>query len=173
MSRIRFLVAVALVAGSLGCGASAGDDANGGVVVEGRTDTGIGLSFDFDTGWREAPPGSTPFTKVYRNKLQQLEMRLADARSGGIAITTHGEQMRRGLGVDSTVEQSGPITIDGRPAYRVVVKKKTPTGIGIVVGTTVLRANDRIATVYLSSTADEKPEDRARIDAILATMEVR
>lgn len=141
--------------------------------MSGRVATGTGISFDFPTGWSEVPPGTSPFTKVYRNRQGQLEMRLAEASSGGLAITTHGDQMRRGLAVDGVVESAEATTVAGRPAYRVVVKKKTPSGgFGIVVGVTILYREDRITTVYLSSAGDEKTDHRPAIEALLGTLQI-
>lgn len=153
-------------------GSSNAGDPKQGRAVSGRTATGTGLSFDFPTGWYEVPPGNSPFTKVFRNPQRQLEMRLAEASSGGLAITTHGDQMKRGLAVDGTIEQNIAITLAGRPAYRVVVKKTTGTGHGVVVGITILEPNDRITTVYLSSTGDEKADDRPEIESLLATLQL-
>jgi hypothetical protein len=160
-----------LTALSAGCRTAVPADPGAGTPVSGRVATGTGVSFDFPAGWAEVPAGTSPFTKVFRNPSRQLEMRLAEASSGGLAITTHGDQMRRGLAVDGFVEQAGALTIEGRPAYRVIVRKKTPTGgLGIVVGTTILYREDRITTVYVSSTGDEKVDHRPEIDALLATL---
>jgi hypothetical protein len=143
-----------------------------GRAVSGRTDTGAGVSLDFSSGWIDEPPKGRPFTKIYSNAERQLEVRVADAPSSGLAIATHGDQMKRGLAVDGSVEESAATTIDGHPAFRVVVKKTTATGSGIVVGVTIQRSSDRITTLYVSSTGDEKADHRSEIDALLATVKV-
>jgi hypothetical protein len=144
-----------------------------GTPVSGRTETKVGVSFDFPAGWAEVPVGARPFTELYENRERQLELRLVEAPAGGLAITTHGDQMTRGLAPDGTVEEHGPTTVDGHAAYRVVVKKKTATGYGLVVGVTILRDGDRISTVYLSSTGDERAYHRPEIEALLATLKVK
>jgi hypothetical protein len=80
--------------------------------------------------------------------------------------------MKRGLARDGAVEESGPTTVGGRPAYKVVVAKKTAEGSGLVVGVTMLLDGDRISTLYLSSAGVAKPEHRTEIEALLATLEV-
>jgi len=172
LSHATLAAVIAVTTLGASCRSTATPDANTGKAVSGRVATGTGLSFDFGDGWSEVPAGTSPFTKVYRNPSRQLEMRLAEASSGGLAITTHGDQMRRGLSVDGSVESAGAVTIAGRPGYRCVVKKKTPTGFGVVVGETVLYTDGRITTVYVSSTGDEKTDHRAEIDAILATLQI-
>lgn len=173
IARHATLVAACALAAALAAGCRpAPASAEKGAPVSGRVATGTGLSLDFPAGWVEVPSGVSPFTKVYRNAGRQLELRLAEAPANGLAIMTHGDQMKRGLARDGSVEASGPATVDGRPAYRVVVAKKTPTGTGLVVGLTILLDGDRISTLYLSSAADEKSDHRAEIDAILATLEV-
>jgi hypothetical protein len=162
------LLAATILAAS--CGGAASGPSKG-KPVSGRTDTTAGVSVEFPDGWVDEPVGGRPFTKVYSNAARQLEMRVVEAPAGGLSISTHGDQMKRGLAVDGAVEENGAATVDGHPGYRVVVKKKTPTGVGLVVGETILRG-DRITTVYVSSAGDEKVDHRPEIDALLATLKV-
>jgi hypothetical protein len=163
---------LALVTAGAGCRSTTTAPANG-MLVSGTIATGTGVSFDFPAGWVEVPGGSAPFTKVYRNPERQLELRLVEAPANGLAVTTHGDEMKRGLARDGAVEESGPTTVDGRPAYRVVVKKKTPSGgSGVVVGITIMLEGDRISTLYVSSAGDEKESHRSEIEALLSTLKV-
>jgi hypothetical protein len=165
------VAALALAAAALaaGCAPASGE---GGPEVSGRVATGTGVSLDFPAGWVEVPEGAAPFTKIYRNAGRQLELRLVEGPANGLAVTTHGDQMKRGLARDGAVEESGPATVGGRPAYKVVVAKKTAEGSGLVVGVTMLLDGDRISTLYLSSAGVAKPEHRTEIEALLATLDV-
>jgi hypothetical protein len=154
------------------CSSKPEADPKEGDPIEGRASTGTGVSLDFGDGWIDAAGGVTPFTKVFRNRERQLEVRCVETSANGLAVTTHGDQMKRGLSHDGTVVESGPLTVDGRPAYRAVVQIKTPTGHGLVVGTTILKEGDRISTLYVATAGDERPEHRAAIDALLATLRV-
>lgn len=173
ISYATLAVAIAIGASATACKTAAPADPKAGKPVSGRVNTLTGLSFDFGDGWSERTADITPFTEVFRNPSKQLEMRLAEAPSGGIAITSHGDQMRRGLAVDGEVESAGPTTVEGKPAYKVVVKKHTPTGgTGVVVGLTILYRPDRVTTVYVASQGDEKTDHRAEIDALFATLKI-
>ncbi len=164
---------ISLLAGLSGCSKTPADP-SAGTPVSGRVVTGAGISIDFPAGWVETPRAGRPFTKTYENKSGQLEIRLVDSPADGMAISTSGEQVKRGLSHDGTVAESRVTTVAGRPAFRLVVLKKTPTGgTGIVVALVILRADDRHTTIYVASLGDEKPNHRAEIDALLNTIEVQ
>lgn len=168
-------LALATGAASIACRStpSGPPDPRAGKPVSGRVSTLTGLSFDFGDGWTERTADITPFTEVFRNPSEQLEMRLAESPANGTSIDTAGYEMKRGLSVDGTVESAERTTVEGKPAYRVVVKKKTPTGgWGIVVGLTILYRPDRMTTVYVASSGDEKTDHRAQIDALFATLKI-
>jgi hypothetical protein len=170
--RFATLVTLSALALAAGCGGSRQIDPKADPPVSGRTITGTGISIEFPAGWVEVRGGVTPFTKVYRNKERQLEVRCIETSAKGLAVTTHGDQMKRGLSHDGTVEESGPVTVDGNPAYRAVVRLKTPTGYGVVIGTTILRAGDQLSTLYVASSGDERESHRAEMEALLATVKV-
>lgn len=171
---VRFAMYVTLCAFALaaGCGGTRQIDPKADPPVSGRILTGTGISLEFPSGWVEVRGGVTPFTKVYRNKERQLEVRCIETAARGLAITTHGDQMKRGLSHDGTVQESGPVSVDGYPAYRAVVRLKTQTGYGIVIGLTILRDGDQLSTLYVASSGDEGEHHRAEIEALLATVKV-
>ena len=170
--RSATLVTLSALALAAGCGGARQIDPKADPPVSGPTRTGTGISIEFPPGWVEVRGGVTPFTKVYRNKDRQLEVRCIETGARGLAVTTHGDQMKRGLAHDGTVQESGPVTVDGHPAYRAVVRLKTPTGYGIVIGTTLIRDGDLVSTFYVASSGDERAEHRAEMEALLASVKV-
>jgi len=170
--RYATLIAICALAVAAGCGSTT-IDPRADTPVSGRVATDTGISLNFPSGWVEVRGGVAPFSKVYRNKEQGLEVRCIETDAKGFAVTTHGDQMKRGLAHDGTVDQSGPVTIDGRPAYRAIVRMKTASGHGVVYGVTILRTGDRLSTLYLATAGDERAGQRAELEALLATVRVQ
>ena len=140
--------------------------------VSGRVDTGTGISIDFPAGWAEMSTAGRTYTKFYESKEEQLSMGLNDFAVRDESLWTLGEQVKRRLGNNGVIQESGPTTVDGRDGYRVVSRLKTETGEGLIIGTVVLRAPDRASTVFVFSTHDERPGNREKMEQILATLEV-
>jgi hypothetical protein len=140
--------------------------------VSGRVDTGTGISIELPDGWAEMSTEGRTYTKFYESKEDRLSIGLNDFPIRNESIWTLGEQVKRRLGNNGVIQESGPTTVDGRDGYRVVSRLKTETGEGIIIGTIVLRAPDRASTVFVFSTNDERPGDREKIDRIVSSLEV-
>jgi hypothetical protein len=140
--------------------------------VSGRVDTGTGISIELPDGWAEMSTEGRTYTKFYESKEDRLSIGLNDFPVRNESIWTLGEQVKRRLGNNGVIQESGPTTVDGHDGYRVVSRLKTETGEGIIIGTIVLRAPDRASTVFVFSTRDERPGDREKIDRIVSSLEV-
>lgn len=143
-----------------------------GTPVSGTTDTRCGMTFDFPEGWAEYPTAGRPYTAYFENKERRLALGLTNF-SNAQSADTLGDQIKRRLATEGNISESGPLTIDGAPAYRVVAKLQTDTGHGIVIGTAIAGRNDRGMAVYLYSSGDEKSDNRAEMDQLLATLKLK
>lgn len=140
--------------------------------VSGVVDTGTGVALDFPEGWAEMPTQGRIYTKYYENKERQLSLGLSDFPTNRDSLWTLGEQVKRRLS-NGKILESGPVTIDGHEAYRVVSELKTETGQGFVIGTVILRSPDRAVTVFLFSTHDEREGQRVKMESLLSTIDVQ
>jgi hypothetical protein len=167
------LLAVALVAGSCGGrGEQTSEDPSAPRPVSGRVDTGAGISIDFPDGWAQMPTAGLTFTRYYENAERQLALGINDFATSGESIWTMGEQVKRRLSHEATVEESGPLRVDGREAFRVVSALKTSTGHGRVVGIVLLRTPNRASSLFLSTKGNEREDHREEMDALLETVRV-
>lgn len=139
--------------------------------VSGRVDTGAGVSIDFPEGWAEMSQAGRPYSRYYENKERQLALGVIDFPTD-YSIWTLGEQVKRRLSHEATLEENGPVRVDGREAFRVVSALKTSTGHGLVVGLVVMRSQTLATSLFLSTTGDEREHHRAEMEALLATVRV-
>jgi hypothetical protein len=159
---VLFLAAMALAA----CGR--GSEAH----APGPTQTRAGLTIDLPAGWVEVPTEGRPYTQMFENKPRQLAIGLSEFPMNGVSIPSLGEQIKRRLGSDGTLLESGPTTVDGHEAFRVVSNQKTATGHGLVIGTVISRGLDRASTIYIYSAGDQQAEHRGEMDQIAASIKV-
>jgi hypothetical protein len=164
-------VAAALTWAGVACGTASPPKPSQLGPVEGRTSTGAGVVFDFPSGWEEVPLHG-PYTKSYESDDADLHLDVSDVPTRGESVTALGEQAKRRFGRNGTVVESGPTTVDGHQAYKVVVDIHTQTGKGLVYFVTVLRKPDRATAFVFSSKRDARPNHRRTIEEILSTIEI-
>jgi len=141
--------------------------------VSGRTDLGVGMSLVLPEGWVEEKVGGRPFKAYFQNDREQLAIGCAEySNEANQAVTTLGDQIKRRLGNEGQVLESGPAKFDGTPGYKVLATQRTPSGHGLVVGIVVLRDTGRASTIYLFSAGDEKRTHRNEMDHLLESLEV-
>lgn len=141
--------------------------------VSGKTDLGVGMSLVLPEGWYEERAGGRPFKAYFQNDAEQLAIGCAEfSNDANQAVTTLGDQIKRRLGNEGQVLESGPATFDNTPGYKVVSTQRTPSGHGLVIGIVVLRSTGRASTLYLYSAGDEKRSHRAEMDHLLKSLEV-
>jgi hypothetical protein len=140
--------------------------------VSGRTVTSSGISLDFSNGWQELPLSGRPYTQFYENTPLQISLGLSDFRSRGQSAGSMGDQIKQHFGNHVTHIESGPATIDGCKAYRLVTELKTDTGTGIVYSIAMVRPSGRATAIRVFSTADEQHGQREEIERLLRSIEV-
>ena len=139
--------------------------------VTGRTSTGAGISVDFPQGWAEVPLHG-PFTKSYESREAQLHFDVSDFDQSGDSLAVLGQRMHQSLVKEGTVVESGPVTLDGREAYRLLLEKKTENGHGLVEGLVIPRPSGRVTTVFLSTRSGETGRQRELMAELVATIKV-
>jgi hypothetical protein len=162
---LAILLAVALPLAACGRGSSGGP-------APGPTKTRVGLTVELPAGWVEVPTEGRPYTQTLENKERQLAIGLVDFPTNGVSIASYGDQVKRRLGSDGTLVESGATTVDGHEAFRVVSNQKTATGHGLVIATVIGRDPSRAAAIYVYSAGDQQEHHRAEMDAIVASIKV-
>lgn len=140
--------------------------------VEGRTSTKCNLSLEFPSGWVEVPPSGRPFTQYFDNKAEQLAIGLSSSTTAGQSVQALGDQVKRRLATGGEIIESGPTTVDGKPAFRIVASQTTATGKGIVIGLTIETTPGLQSTIFVFSANDERKNHRDEMEALLATLKV-